>query len=242
MLQNGSLKAAVRNIIANPAILYRGILPNATSMIPITAVQVTLNNTISSCVSENERTTIKTRLACAFAAGMGSALISCPVELIMTKQQATGYSFTKALVSIASSYGIPSLYRGITATMLREGPFTMTYLAAVPILNAHYKSYGFQGYSNIAAGVSAGLLGTVLTHWIDVIKTRQQSKLDSNLNFFKQANQIYQQEGLSTFSKGMLPRGARIISAVSLMGYFNGKITDYIHQDSDHENPRKTFR
>jgi solute carrier family 25 citrate transporter 1 len=211
----------------HPTILYRGLSTNAASMVPITAVQVTLKNTMQLHVPAHQQTSINAQFSCAFAAGIGSSMITCPVELVMTKQNASGYHFVQTCKHIMQMHGLSSFYRGLSATMLREGTFTATYLAAVPTLSVYYKNQGMGPYfATFTAGVSAGLLSTLMTHGIDVIKTTQQANLNAaQLNIIKQAKNLYQQHGLFAFTKGIIPRGIRIISAVSLMGYFNEKIT-----------------
>lgn len=78
----------------NPTLWYRGILPNAASMIPITALQVVLNRGLLNIFFKDSALSNYQSIGCSFAAGIGSSLISCPTEMIMTHQN-KGVSFTK---------------------------------------------------------------------------------------------------------------------------------------------------
>ena len=71
--------------------LYRGVVINATSIAPITAVQFAVNGALTALVKKDEVTDLH-RLVIAATAGAASALVSTPAEILMIQQQKSGKS------------------------------------------------------------------------------------------------------------------------------------------------------
>ncbi|WP_454780664.1 MC/SLC25 family protein [Legionella sp. WA2022007384] len=218
----------------NPQVLYRGILPNAASMVPITAVQVGLNRFFQKWFFENKYELSDTqKLMSAFAAGVGSAAISCPTEMIMTHQKT---SFISAGTHLVRQGGCSRLYTGMMATMLREGMFSTFFLAVTPALKVRIKEYCPNDFAaSSLAGIFAGIGATVASQKFDVIKTVQQSSIAKNpAGFFKTTQKIRAEHGLYGFFNGGFPRGLRVMSAVTLMSWMNEKMTEMLahHQQS----------
>ncbi|HHT0592628.1 TPA: MC/SLC25 family protein [Legionella anisa] len=215
----------------NPQVLYRGILPNAASMVPITAVQVGLNRFFQKWFFGNKyELSDAQRLSSAFAAGVGSALISCPTEMIMTHQK-TGFFSTGS--HLVRQVGWPHLYTGLMATMLREGLFSTFFLAVTPTLKVRIKEYYPNDYAaSLLAGMLAGVGATLASQKFDVVKTAQQSSVAANsVGFFKTTQKIYTTDGVYGFFKGGLPRGLRVMSAVTLMSWMNEKMDELLTQN-----------
>ncbi|OEH46355.1 hypothetical protein lpari_02694 [Legionella parisiensis] len=215
----------------NPQVLYRGILPNAASMIPITAVQLGLNRVFQKWFLGNRyELSDAQKLTSAFAAGIGSALISCPTEMIMTHQK-TGFFSTG--LNLVRQGGWPRLYTGLMATMLREGLFSTFFLAVAPTLKVRIKQYYPNDYAaSLLAGMLAGVGATLASHKFDVVKTAQQSSITMNsAGFFKTTQKLYTTQGGYGFFKGGFPRGLRVMSAVTLMSWMNEKMDDLLSQN-----------
>lgn len=204
-----------------PKILYRGLIPNAASMIPITAVQVGLDQSFQTLAFYNAHTlSHPERLSCAFVAGACSALISCPIEMVMTQQSQDGSSFIKT----ANSMGFSRLYTGLPATAFRDGFFTLAFIGAIPLVKAQLKPYCTNDlYASILAGIPSGVAATLVTQGVDTLKTHQQASRDPT-GFLKSARALYHTAGVQGFFKGTLPRGTRVISAVTLLGIVNDHI------------------
>jgi solute carrier family 25 (mitochondrial citrate transporter), member 1 len=205
----------------NPLVLYRGIIPNMVSMVPISALQVGLDRSIHKIFFSNSVELSDTqRLGSAFVAGIGSSLVSCPTEMVMTTQGKKHSSFYKAGNYLVSQAGLGCLYNGWLATALREGTFTACYLAVTPILKKIYEPYfGEQYQAELSAGITAGICGSLASQAVDTIKTIQQDadplKPVSVVEAVKQVHQKYKWYG---FFKGGLPRAARVTAAVYIMG------------------------
>lgn len=223
-----SIKVQIQNgepFTLNPKTLYRGIVPNAFSMIPTTALQVGLDQCFQNYLFKDSVTLSKKQLTVtAFGAGVGSSLISCPTEMILLKQRHEAVSFYTATERLIQKRGLSSLYSGLTATALREGLFTAFFLVATPTLKAKIKPYYANDYgASLLAGFTSGVGATLMSQGVDTIKTRQQSAL-TPASFLQTTKQIYDSRGIFGFFKGTIPRGVRVMSAITLMGFVNEKI------------------
>ncbi|CDZ77763.1 Mitochondrial carrier protein [Legionella massiliensis] len=229
-----SIKTRLQNdapFTLNPRILYKGILPNAASMIPITAVQVGLNSFFQKWFFDSRYALSNSQqMASAFAAGVGSALISCPTEMVMTHQRASFLSTGRYLFQQG---GMPRLYTGMMATMLREGMFSTFFLAVTPLLKDNFRQYCPNDYAaSLLAGMLAGIGATLASQGFDVVKSKQQSYATANpAGFFKTTQTLYASHGAYGFFKGSLPRGLRVMSAVTLMSWMNEKMAEILAQN-----------
>lgn len=215
----------------NPQVLYRGILPNAASMIPITAVQVGLNRFFQKWFFGNKyELSDAQRWASAFTAGVGSAVISCPTEMVMTHQKKDFYS---AGLQLIRQGGWSRLYTGMLATMLREGMFSTFFLAVTPSLKSRIKGYCPNDYvASLLAGMTAGVGATLASQGFDVVKTAQQSTVAAKpVGFFKAAQKLYTSNGAYGFFKGAIPRGSRVMSAVTIMGWMTERMAEILSQN-----------
>ncbi len=206
----------------NPTLLYRGILPNAISEVPITALQLGLNRGFQKYVfhDADQLSTVQ-RLSAAFTAGIGSSFISCPTEMVMTYQGKIGGSFYPAAKQIVNLSSFWHLYTALPATIMREGLFTAFFLGVTTVVKAKIRPYCNQDeIAALGAGISSGVTAAVLSQGFDTVKTQQQSaELKQSLNFIKATQKIYSEYGGLGFFKGGLARGVRVVSAVTLMSY-----------------------
>lgn len=239
-----TIKVQIQNgdpFTVNPKKLYRGLVPNAFSMIPTTALQVGLDQWFQNYLFKDTATLSQKQLTgTAFLAGVGSSLISCPTEMIMLKQRHDHLSFHAATQGLIQQRGVSSLYSGLLATALREGLFTAFFLVATPALKAKIKPYYPNDYgASLLAGFTSGVAATLMSQGVDTIKTRQQSVATSQ-GFLQTAKQIYASHGMLGFFKGTMPRGVRVMSAITLMGFINEKIENALCDQK--EEGARTFK
>lgn len=229
-----TIKTRLQNrepLLYHPNILYRGLILSVLSKVPITASQVGLNRAIQTFIYNDplELSTSQT-MSCAFFAGVGSALICCPTEMIVTDKRIDNASVYKATQRLYSRGGIAKLCTGLLATALREGLFTVFFIAITPFFKTTIQPYGLNNTSaSIIAGILAGLGATVSSQAFDTIKTVQQCS-NIIIGFTPCAKKIYQTQGIPGFFNGMLPRGARVVSAVTLLGFLKEKADDLVSQ------------
>lgn len=206
----------------NHRILYRGIVPNASSMIPSTALQVGFNRGFQEVLFKNTADLSNTqRLGSAFMAGMASSFVSCPTEMVMTYQGKMGGGFYQAGKQIVSQGGYRALFTGLLATALREGKFTAFFLGVTPMLKAQIQPHCSNDYTaSLLAGMGAGVGATLASQGFDTLKTIQQTAdLKKPMSFVGSVKKLYGTNGAYGFFKGGIPRGTRVMSAVTIMGF-----------------------
>lgn len=226
----------------NLRMLYRGVLPNAASMIPITAAQVTLNNYFRSFfASSKQELSPLEQLSCAFGAGVGSAAFSGPTEMVMTHQGKMKQNFFAASQYLINQHSWRSLFSGLGGTAMRDGIFASSFLALTPLLKQQILPWVQQQSlppfiskdytSSLLAGIVAGVIATITSHPFDTVKTIQQAgHLTMPENVLTTMKKLYTEKGVSGFFKGALPRGTRVVSAVTIIGGVTEKVSAYFKE------------
>ncbi|KAL6771419.1 hypothetical protein ACKKBG_A26290 [Auxenochlorella protothecoides x Auxenochlorella symbiontica] len=228
-----------RPIPRSPMTLYRGLAVNSAATFPITATQFGVNRLLESLHQQHlgyNPTGIST-IGIALSAGASSAFIGCPAEFLMIQQQKSGLSLATQLKSVAGSFGVLKIYKGLAATMMRESLYTAGYLGVAPLLKAkltgHSAFEGTPGAALVVSGVSAGILATLTSHPADTIKTRMQAHPDNTAfphysSVASTARHIVAAEGYGGFFAGVLPRTFRLIGAVFILTGIRGTLVDAI--------------
>ncbi len=196
--------------------MYKGYLINASSMGPITAFQVTAHALIKKQCDLNGVSLSESRkLAAGFAAGAFSGVVSGPTELVMLKQKNLNTTLRQAFSHVVRQKGIAQLWRGFVPTALRDGGFSMGYLALDDLFKKPVKKIVDNDYAAaLLAGAASGLVVAIPTHPLDTIKTLMQA---GDITLMRAINQKYQVHGLKGFYDGLSPRAFRIMLAIPLM-------------------------
>lgn len=216
--------------LLKPTAYYKGSVVNALGFMPITAIQVGSNKWIQSNIFHHHPTYMQ-QVGAAFSAGVLSSFLSCPVEKIMIMQnESPKVSVPNLLKEQLKSKGLSGFFVGQLATSLREGGFSVFFLAVPPIIKSKLKSYGLDdASSSIAAGVFSGVAATLITQPVDTIKTIQQSTVDSSLGFFKTAKNM----PLTTLFKGVVARSSSLILSITVMDWVKGQLEDLCEQHGE---------
>jgi hypothetical protein len=224
----------VKELARNPRQLIVGIVPNMTSMIPITAIQVSLNNLLKETFfAGNQPLDMKTNIACAFIAGIGSSLVSSPTEMIMGYQTELKQPFFAVTQHIIRERTLRALYAGLSGTACREGLFTVGFLGLMPFFKEQIQPWFMhhEYVPTLLAGSGAGILATLTSHPFDTIKTRQQARrLTQPENMVTAVKNIYSKSGVTGFFAGGVPRGTRVVSAITLIGFVTELLTKWLQQ------------
>ncbi len=210
-----------------PAAYYKGLTANALGSMPITAIQVGANKWIQSRIFNNHPTYIQ-QVGAAFTAGALSSFISCPVEMIMILQNDhPKTSVLKLLNWQFKTKGLSGFFVGQLATSLREGVFSVFFLAATPMIKTKLKSCGLDDASStILAGISSGIPAALITQPVDTIKTIQQSSVDSSQGFFKTAKNMTKY----TLFNGIAARTSSLILSITLMDWVKERLEDLCNE------------
>ena len=165
----------------NPRVLYRGYTAAVINMGGCTMVQVaTMGRVKKAILGDEERDlTDAEQFGGGFFAGVTSALVGGPVELTMIQQQRTGQSLLSTIGGLLN----PNIVRGIVPTAVREGLWSMGYLAVPPVIGgAIRKNFPEQFDTADKARVPSAFLGAFLvcyaSHPFDTAKTCMQGDIE----------------------------------------------------------------
>jgi hypothetical protein len=209
-----------KSIAKNPLHWYRGGLVNAASMAPITAIQKATDAYIRAHMKTKQRQELSSmqKMTAAFVAGATGALVSTPTEAIPVYMQKPE-NIKKTVLQASKDLKILA-WRGLSATAMRDGLFTIGYMALAPIMQEKAEAImGQSPASTVVGGIGGGLLTALITQPFAVVKTALQADPYSALhkNSFNAIRKIYAKEGLKGFFKGLTARGARIMVAIPVL-------------------------
>jgi solute carrier family 25 carnitine/acylcarnitine transporter 20/29 len=177
-------------------------------------------------ISNSEMPNIKHLMISGATAGFASGFLSSPIELLKIRQQldqrgsnaAKLWPLTRDLVK---NSGWLSLFRGLSATLVREIPSFPAYF-----LTYEYSKIYLQGLlpedsvisdtaAVLTAGSLAGIAGWIFVYPIDVIKTKIQSEPSliwkDRVSIAQMYRRLLQESGHSVFMRGF---GATLLRAV----------------------------
>lgn len=169
-----------------------------------------------------------------FAGIMARTLISTvasPLELIRTNLQSTPSSSSNpntlrsvisSISSLVQKQGPTSLWKGLSATLWRDVPFSGLYWANYEGLKSWFNRNGREGTSvAFASGAMSGIIAALITSPFDVLKTRRQASVMSTPSHttgtLPLLRRMVQTEGYSALYAGIGPRMAKIAPACGIM-------------------------
>eukprot|EP00735_Rhodelphis_limneticus_P010050 TRINITY_DN2910_c6_g1::TRINITY_DN2910_c6_g1_i20::g.3922::m.3922 TRINITY_DN2910_c6_g1::TRINITY_DN2910_c6_g1_i20::g.3922 ORF type:complete len:310 (+),score=43.09,sp/B0G143/UCPB_DICDI/45.16/6e-86,sp/B0G143/UCPB_DICDI/30.21/9e-10,Mito_carr/PF00153.22/2e-17,Mito_carr/PF00153.22/5.1e-23,Mito_carr/PF00153.22/2.4e-21,NifU/PF01106.12/4.4e+03,NifU/PF01106.12/0.28 TRINITY_DN2910_c6_g1_i20:544-1473(+) len=144
--------------------------------------------------------------------------------------------FLRGSFQIAQAEGVSGLYKGLTASLMREGTYSSLriglYEVFKPIFSRSEKGQESL-LSKIASGACSGCIGAAMTTPTDLVKVRMQADLSKNKaqakypSTLKAFAMIYQSGGMKALYQGTVPNTQRaaIISAAQLGSYDHIKQT-----------------
>ena len=203
-----------------PQVLYRGVLGNATSMIPLVALQVSISDFLIKTIAigfeiKNEAK----QFTASFIAGVLSSIIAVPTELILVQQQRLSKNFLFTGKLCVNNYGVLKMYTGFLGTAIRTGFVSAGFLALTPQFKTQIiPFFEKEKIASLIAGGGAGLITALLSHPFDTIKTLQQAKIaESTLSFVKTARDLFKKESYFDFFKGFSARATRVSAATIIL-------------------------
>ncbi|XP_032745299.1 mitochondrial glycine transporter-like [Rattus rattus] len=166
--------------------------------------------------------------------GMGSRSMAgvcmSPITVVKTRYESGAYSYESvcaALRSIYCSEGRRGLFRGLTATLLRDAPFSALYLMlysqtrATVLHGTDQLDAALMPLVNVSSGIYAGILVSLVTQPADVIKTHMQRSPVKCQCIGRVATLILNTHGLRGFFHGSVPGALRktLMAAVAWTVY-----------------------
>jgi len=210
--------------------LYRGLSVLVYGSIPKSAVRFgSFEQFKSRMVDEKGNLSPGSRLLCGLGAGISEAIFAVtPMETVKVKFIADQRSanpqykgFFHGLRTIIAQEGLSGTYKGLTATMMKQGSNQAIRFYVMETCKDWYRGGDPNGkVPKLIVGLFGGFAGacSVIGNTpLDVIKTRMQS-LDAKKyeNTWDCAKQIMTNEGPRAFYKGTLPRMSRVVLDVAI--------------------------
>ncbi|KAF2254551.1 calcium-binding mitochondrial carrier protein-like protein Aralar1 [Trematosphaeria pertusa] len=220
VLYKNSIDCA-RKVIKNEGIkgLYSGVLPQLVGVAPEKAIKLTVNDLVRGKFTDKKTGNIwwGWELLAGGTAGGCQVIFTNPLEIVKIRLQVQGEvaktvegTPKRSAMWIVRNLGLVGLYKGASACLLRDVPFSAIYFPAYSHLKRDYfgespqKSLGV--LQMLTAGAIAGMPAAYFTTPCDVIKTRLQveaRKGEATYTGLRHAaKMIYQQEGFKAFFKG----------------------------------------
>jgi len=142
-------------------------------------------------------------LAAGAAAGVCQVVATCPMEVMKQREM---------LGDKRNSDGIEGLFRGMTATWLRDIPFSAIYFATAFYLHTELlsKTNCNEALATMGAGLGAGFLASLVTTPADVIKVKVQCEAGKDGGYpsiGEVVTRVLREEGYGGFFAGV---GARV--------------------------------
>ncbi|EIN13882.1 mitochondrial carrier [Punctularia strigosozonata HHB-11173 SS5] len=225
----------VRKVFRNEGFVgfYRGLGPQLVGVAPEKAIKLTVNDLIRGRAMDPEtgRITLPWELVAGGMAGGCQVVFTNPLEIVKIRLQVQGEAAKiegakpKGAVHIIRQLGLLGLYKGASACLLRDIPFSAIYFPAYAHLKKDFYHEGYNGkhlsfWETLSAAAIAGMPAAYFTTPADVVKTRLQVEARKGQSTYKGMGdafaRIYQEEGFKAFFKG---GPARILRSSPQFGF-----------------------
>ncbi|ORY71803.1 mitochondrial carrier domain-containing protein [Pseudomassariella vexata] len=224
-----------RKVIANEGFkgLYSGVLPQLIGVAPEKAIKLTVNDLVRNAFTDKKSSQIWVghEILAGGSAGACQVVFTNPLEIVKIRLQVQGEvakttagAKKRSAMWIVKNLGLAGLYKGASACLLRDVPFSAIYFPTYSHLKKDVfgesptKKLGI--LQLLSAGAIAGMPAAYLTTPCDVIKTRLQveaRKGDTSYTGLRHAAQtIWKEEGFRAFFKG---GPARILRSSPQFGF-----------------------
>merc|ERR1719334_1547116 len=238
--------------------MYRGSVVNILLITPEKAIKLAANDYFRHRLTRpDDKLPVSREMMAGGSAGLCQIVITTPMELLKIQLQSAGQqaasaskegaaaakkmsamSITKELLRTKGIFG---LYKGTSATMLRDVSFSVVYFPLFANLNSMgpRKSPGSTEavfWWSFIAGCASGSISAAVVNPADVVKTRLQllnkgaSSEQSYSGISDAFVKIFQQEGPSAFFKGALCRMIVIapLFGIAQMVYYFGIAENFL--------------
>ncbi|KAF9015681.1 mitochondrial carrier domain-containing protein [Cyathus striatus] len=234
LLYKNSIDCA-RKIFRNEGFIgfYRGLGPQLVGVAPEKAIKLTVNDAIRTRATDPDTGRIKLswELIAGGTAGGCQVIFTNPLEIVKIRLQVQGEAaklegaIPKGAIHIIRQLGILGLYKGASACLLRDIPFSAIYFPAYWHLKKDVFREGYNGkqlsfLETLGAAGIAGMPAAYLTTPADVVKTRLQVEARKGQTHYKGLRdafvKIYREEGFRALFKG---GPARVIRSSPQFGF-----------------------
>ncbi|KAL4805937.1 mitochondrial carrier domain-containing protein [Aspergillus unguis] len=232
-LYNNSIDCA-RKVIRNEGFtgLYSGVIPQLIGVAPEKAIKLTVNDLARGFFSsENGKIKPWQEVISGGTAGACQVVFTNPLEIVKIRLQVQGEiaknvegAPRRSALWIVKNLGLVGLYKGASACLLRDVPFSAIYFPTYSHLKTDFfgesRTHKLGVVQLLTAGAIAGMPAAYLTTPCDVIKTRLQVEARKGEKAYTglrhAAVSIMKDEGFKAFFKG---GPARILRSSPQFGF-----------------------
>ncbi|XP_046822884.1 mitochondrial 2-oxodicarboxylate carrier isoform X2 [Vespa crabro] len=221
---------------AADATYYTGIIDCMHKMCKTEGITALWKGLLPPIIVETPKRAVKTFSCAGFFAGITEGILVNPFEVIKIKQQSNRVGRPSTAIvtrEIISKYGfgLNGLYKGLTATMMRNAVFNSFYFGFYHSVKSYIpvnKEPLLEFVTKVGLGFVSGTVASCLNIPFDVAKSRIQGP-QGNIQYKGTLNTIciiYKNEGFKALYKGLLPKVLRLGpgGAIMLVVY------DYMHE------------
>jgi len=214
VVSQGSLSGEVRAVVGGQGVagLWAGLIPSLYRTVPGVGLYFASMHWMRNTVCKGKPTAVQS-LIIGGAARTFAGSVMIPFTVVKTRVESGAFQYrsvTTAISSILGKEGVRGLTSGLAPTLARDVPFSGLYLAFYEMLKARTPacvSSSSPESAHMLAGLTAGLLASIVTQPADVVKTRMQ--LESGRGILQTTASLYREAGLRGFTAGLAPRMMR---------------------------------
>lgn len=190
--------------------LYRGVTSALLGSIPVSMVYMPSYEVAKRALPQDMPASLR-HLCAGSVAGVLGSIVRTPVDLIKKRTQVGIYANVwEALREIlGKGGGIRALWGGTKASLLYDVPYNMvqfTILEQVKRLGKQFRNgKDLDGWENICVGASTGILTSLITEPLDVVKTRLMTQMGYT-GWWNALSRTMREEGVLALWKGTIPR------------------------------------
>ncbi|PUU74876.1 mitochondrial carrier domain-containing protein [Tuber borchii] len=212
--------------------LYSGLGPQLIGVAPEKAIKLTVNDLVrSKAKGKDGEISLPWEVIAGGSAGGCQVVFTNPLEIVKIRLQVQGEVAKtvegvprRSALWIVKNLGLVGLYKGASACLLRDVPFSAIYFPTYSHLKKNWfgesptKKLGI--LQLLISGAIAGMPAAYLTTPCDVIKTRLQVEARKGQTHYRGlvhcASTIWREEGLKAFYKG---GAARVLRSSPQFGF-----------------------
>lgn len=222
---------------------WKGAVPTAMGMALENAMAFGVNEALKRAFPDpnlgkmdpNERPDLLRPFLMGTITGCCSAMVLLPSEVVKAKTQVTvgtgaGMSSNDIMKQMMKKQGVKSMFCGLEAQLMRDGPFYAFFFGSYDLLCYLFKIYVPSMPDELRyfmSGGFAGMLGWTAAMPFDVPKTNVQSRWDTKVvgSYFPELIRIGRERGVTGLYNGLGPTLARAFpaNAALFLGVETGK-------------------
>ncbi|EQC35125.1 hypothetical protein SDRG_07358 [Saprolegnia diclina VS20] len=209
--------------------LFAGLPPTLMLSVPSTVLYYTsYDHLVHEGAQKFPEVAFLMPLLAGSSARIVAATIVSPLELVRTRMQGHGTKLQttspggvlSTLTGAIKQNGVRSLYRGLSATLARDVPFSAIYWTCFEqfrkALEVRFPETT-KIQQSFCAGAMAGAIAATITTPFDVVKTLQQVDGSLNLSTTQVLRRLVRTQGPAAVMTGLSARLAKIVPSCAIM-------------------------